>query len=108
MNRIRQSFLKDEPFFISALLAVILIRSSIFLSRYFMPERHLVVGGYLIHHFWFGYPFLLVGLFLSLRQKVTRQVLLGIGTGILPTSSYSCFMAEADMRATGPLILCVG
>ena len=73
----------NELFFISAFLTVIVIRSAIYLSRYFMPETHLIYKGYIIHHFWFGFIFILISLLLSSKYLRMKSILLGVGFGPL-------------------------
>ena len=71
----------NERFFIAAFLTVLLLRSLIYFSRYFIPETHLIYGGYIIHHFWFGFVFILISLFISSKYLQTKNVLLGLGFG---------------------------
>ena len=72
---------RKESFFISALISVLVLRSSIFFSRFFMPETHLVVYGYIVHHFWFGFPIMILGLLVYSRHSALGSVLLGVGFG---------------------------
>ena len=71
----------NELFFIAAFLTVIVIRSAIYLSRYFMPETHLIYKGYIIHHFWFGFIFILISLLVSSKYLKMKSILLGAGFG---------------------------
>src|SRR3989344_6576411 len=73
--------ISNERFFIAAFLTVLFIRSLIYFSRYFVPETHLTYGGYIIHHFWFGFVLILISLFISSKYLRAKNILLGIGSG---------------------------
>jgi hypothetical protein len=72
---------KKEEYILAAVITLVLIRAFIYFSRYFMPEKHLVVYGYMIHHFWLGYPFVIAALFI--KRDMLRSILAGIGTGFI-------------------------
>jgi hypothetical protein len=69
----------ENLFFLTALLTLLAIRFSIYISRYFMPEKHLMIGKYIFHHFWFG--FLLIIIALLVANETAKIILLGIGFG---------------------------
>ena len=72
-----------QAFFLAALSAVMFFRGIIFLSGFFVTETHLWYRGYIIHHFWLGFIFMLVSLALSAKHLRAKNILLGIGYGIL-------------------------
>ena len=73
----------ENLFFLTALLTILVIRFSIYISRYFMPERHLMIGKYIFHHFWFGFVFLLIAWLISSNLESLKLILFGAGLGII-------------------------
>ena len=72
-----------QALFLAALLAALFFRTIIFLSRFFVTETHIWFRGFIIHHFWLGFLFLLLSLAFSARHLRIKNILLGIGYGIL-------------------------
>ncbi len=73
----------ENLFFLAALITLFLIRTWIYLSRYFMPEKHLMIGKYIFHHFWFGFIFLVAGWLISSNLETLKIILFGAGFGII-------------------------
>lgn len=77
----KDKIISENEYFLATIITLLMIRTFIFLSRYFMPERHLVVYGYMIHHFWFGYPLVIAALFI--KKDRLWNIVAGIGTGAI-------------------------
>jgi len=74
---------KENLFFICALIAVAVLRSGVFLLNLFGIEKHLIIYGQIIHHFWFGVILIIAGFFISEKYKKFKLIILGIGLGII-------------------------
>jgi hypothetical protein len=73
----------ENTFFLAALITLLIIRTGIYLSRYFMPEKHLMIGKYIFHHFWFGFLFIIAGFLIAGNLATLKGVVFGIGFGII-------------------------
>ena len=72
---------KSNLFFLFALITVLFFRIAITILNYLGKEAHIFYRGYIVHHFWFGFIFLLIGWPIFARYKTLGIVLYGIGFG---------------------------
>ena len=71
----------ENIFFLSALITFLAIRAEILLTNYFFGERHFYFRGQIIHHFWFGFIILAIGMLISNSYPTLKTIFYGIGFG---------------------------
>ena len=79
LKSLLKAMLKDNnELYLVILATVIITRLGIIL----LPEIDVKVGGMIIHHFWFGLIFFLIGLLIAVRLRRTKLLFLGVGFGL--------------------------
>jgi len=69
---------KGSNFYLISILTILAVRSGVFL----FPQKKLIIGGTIIHHFWIGAALILFVLLLSKRYDGLRMPLFFIGLGL--------------------------
>jgi len=70
---------KSNLFYFIFILTILTARIAIII----VPEVDMPFFGVIIHHFWFGATFLLVGLILSKKYETVKIYLSAVGTGLM-------------------------
>ena len=67
---------KSNLFYILCILTIAIIRLFVLI----FPERHIIIDGIIIHHFWFGVAALLISFLISARYKI---LIFSVGFGLI-------------------------
>ena len=70
---------EDNKLYLIILATIIITRLGVFL----IPEVDIKMGSIIIHHFWFGIIFFLIGLLIMVKYKKTKMLFLGVGFGLI-------------------------
>ncbi len=70
---------RGNVFYLIFILTILAMRLAVFL----FPQRKLIIGGVIVHHFWIGAILILLVLLLTKRYNKLRTTFFAIGLGLV-------------------------